>query len=465
MEDDLDFLNFDDDPMIPMSRGCAPSTYNSEASVNTFIRALREALRADKSENNCFRWLLEHDPNAPIEKIKEYLPRPNSTVGLLAITEVIAKHYEVEQTYSDVWSDMEPVSEMVISTSYNKTATVYEQGVIELINPTTGNRLTVQIETETNAPYYKVYSLEGNKETDKFLRHVIKRIRTNSLYKNKTLALEFGYSGILVPKFIKPANVGKEDVVVGKEIAEIIQSNVVDVFLRAEEYKVNKIPTKRGVLLEGPPGCGKSKLVKYINNTLEGKVTFIYVTDGVIRGASDISTIFSLARKYQPTVLVFEDIDTIGFARGTGGNSNFTSELLAQLDGLESLDNFVIVATTNHADLIDDALKNRPSRFDRRLVIDVPLDKQRGELINIFCRERDVEISAEDITVLANLTKKFSGAQLQEVVITAKMLALNKNCAVSLEDLKTSIDFVRKQFHDSKISSTDDSVGFRKNRT
>ena len=448
-EDDADDLSANNSGPVPYE------------SVQKFISELRESLRGDKKNNNFFRFLLEKNPKAAIEKSKAYLAKL-SVISLLAIQRVIEKEYIIHETWQDPWEDVEPASEIEVTTGFEKEVTCYEHGILELVNKKTKNHLTVFINTETNAPFYKTYSIAGTGESNLFLKRVEKSIKKNNLYKNKTFTLEKSYNVGLIPKFLKGANVTHADVIIPSDIADIIQANVIDIFEREDEYRAAKIPLKRGILMEGPPGNGKTTIVKFIETRLAGKVTIIYVTDGAIQGASDIAEVYHLARDYAPSIVVLEDIDTIGLTRERGSNS-FTSELLGQLDGLEELNGVVTLATTNHADLIDDALKNRPSRFDRRLQIPLPSEIARKTMLTRFLKEKDIDLTEQEITSLSgSVTKDFSGAMLKEVAITAKMLMVQNNLeAINIDTMNEAIKIIKDTFHDSKISSKSTTLGFR----
>jgi SpoVK/Ycf46/Vps4 family AAA+-type ATPase len=438
------------------------SNFVSQKSIQEFISALREELRGDEKDNNLFRFITEkNDDGKSIEKSKSYLAKLG-IVTLVALKRVVDKYYTVNETWQEVWEDFEPASEIEITTDYEKYLTCFEHGVIELTNKKTGNRLTLYINTETSPSYYKIYSIEGNKECKLFIKRVNKSIKENNLYKNKTFSLEKSYSVGLIPKFLKSSTTTKGDIIISSEVADVLQANVIDIFEREEEYRAAKIPLKRGVILEGPPGNGKTTIIKYIETHLAGKVTIIYVTDGAIGGPADISEIYNLARNFSPSIVVLEDIDTIGLTRERGSNS-FTSELLGQLDGLEALEGVVTIATTNHADLIDDALKNRPSRFDRRLKIPMPNEDARMKMLTRFLKEKDICLTEEEINTLSkNATKDFSGAMLKEAVITSKMLMIqNKLKIITQNTLIQAFDVIRKTFYDSKVSNLNVNVGFR----
>ncbi len=430
-------------------------------SIDRFISQLRESLRGDKKDNNLFRFLLEKNPDAEIEKSKAYLSKLN-IITLLAIQRVLQKHYEIHDTWQDPWEDVEAANEVEVTVGYDKFVTCYEHGVIELTNKKTNNRLTMFINTDTNKSFYKVYSIDGTGEAALLVKRVEQSVKKNNLYKNKTFTLERVYGLGLIPKFMKGSTTTAQDVIIPKDINDVIQANVIDIFERADEYNKAKIPLKRGVMLEGPPGNGKTTLVKYLENRLAGKVTIIYVTDGAIGGASDITSIYTLARDYAPSLVILEDIDTIGLTREKGANS-FTSELLGQLDGFEVLEGVVTLATTNHANLIDDALKNRPSRFDRRLKIPMPGEEAREAMLTRFLKDKDIVLSQEDIKFLSGKhTKELSGAMLKEAVISAKMIALQTGVGtVTIDVMKEAVALIRSTFHDSSASSSIVQLGFR----
>ena len=418
--------------------------------VSEFTSALRKSLLEDKKRNNCLKFLFEEYGNdIKIETLKSYfeclLP-----IGLLAIKRVINKHYEMVETYIDTWDDSEPGSEVDIPVAFQEEETVIECGIIELINKETKNKLTLKIATETSKPYFKVYSSNGNNECKLFIKKVKKAFKSEDIYKNKTFVLEKYYNLGLVPKFIKEVEFDTSSIILPPHIIEEVHSNIINIISKSEEYKKEGIPTKRGVLLEGPPGAGKTTLLKYINALLQGKATFIYITDGVIEQSKDIGDIFDFAREYQPTVLDFEDIDIIGAARESY-KSNFTAELLGQLDGLEILNEFAIVATTNHPDMIDDALKNRPNRFDRRLKIELPDADGRFKLLSLFLKNIKLDLTTDEILNIVNNTKNFSGAILKELIITAQIQSFKDKTPITVNSVLDAISYIKEQYYDSPI--------------
>jgi hypothetical protein len=158
-----------------------------------------------------------------------------------------------------------------------------------------------------------------------------------------------------------------------------IEQNTVEVFRRREAFRRNGVPFKRGIILHGAPGTGK---------TLVGKVlaglklaTFIYVTAADMSGLESVRSIFDLARRLSPTILFFEDIDLFADDRSSYCSKAMLGEILAQLDGFESNDGLVFIATTNDLAAIDPAIRERPSRFDALIHLDLPSREARRNIL------------------------------------------------------------------------------------
>ena len=177
----------------------------------------------------------------------------------------------------------------------------------------------------------------------------------------------------------------------------------------------------KGILLFGPPGCGKSLMMKALAN--EAKINFIYVNVSDIMskwyGESEarLRELFANARKNAPCILFFDEIDTIGVKRESHTGDSVTPRLLSlmlsEIDGLSSEDGVIIVGSTNVPHLLDKALL-RAGRFDKLIYVGVPDKKARKEILQIHCKGKPLA-SDVDFDRLAEMTERFTGADLANV--------------------------------------------------
>ena len=198
-----------------------------------------------------------------------------------------------------------------------------------------------------------------------------------------------------------------------------------------EVFEQMDIEAAKGVLMYGPPGTGKTLMAKAVAN--ESQSNFISIKGPELLnkfvGESEkgVRDIFSKARENAPTVVFFDEIDSIAGerGRGTGGGSEVgervVSQLLTELDGLEELEDVVVIATTNRPDLIDNALL-RPGRLDRHVHVPVPDEEAREKIFEVHTRSKPL---ADDVDLewLAGETEGFVGADIEALVREASMTA------------------------------------------
>ena len=165
-------------------------------------------------------------------------------------------------------------------------------------------------------------------------------------------------------QFIKIDTVGWDDVVLSPEQRKSFDRNIVKFIENIELYDEKKLPTSRGCLLTGPPGTGKTLTCSAIMNQVDS--TIIYITSDDITDRGQISELYDIARKVSPTIVVVEDIDTLGGIdrNRAGGDHPILGEFLNCLAGVESNSGVVTIATTNYPEYLDKALVDRPGRFD-----------------------------------------------------------------------------------------------------
>ena len=208
-----------------------------------------------------------------------------------------------------------------------------------------------------------------------------------------------------------------------------------------------KIP--KGVLLVGPPGCGKTLIAKAIAG--EADVPFFSVSGSefvemfVGVGASRVRDLFDQARKYAPCIVFIDEIDAVGRYRGAGiggghdEREQTLNQLLVEMDGFDPHTGIIIIAATNRPDILDPALL-RPGRFDRRIVVGLPDTKEREEILKLHAKGKPLTEEV-NLTAIAQQTAGFTGADLENLLNEAALIAVRKGQEkITQKEIEEAID-------------------------
>ncbi|MBX0303393.1 CDC48 family AAA ATPase [Haloarcula salinisoli] len=216
-------------------------------------------------------------------------------------------------------------------------------------------------------------------------------------------------------------------------------------------FEAMDLDAAKGVLLYGPPGTGKTLLAKAVAN--EAQSNFISVKGPELLnkfvGESEkgVREVFAKARENAPTVVFFDEIDSIAGERGggqtdSGVGERVVSQLLTELDGIEEMEDVVVVATTNRPDLIDSALL-RPGRLDRHVHVPVPDEEARRAIFSVHTRDKPLA-DGVDLNSLARRTDGYVGADIEAVCREASMAATREFInSVDPEEIGDSVSNVR----------------------
>ncbi|HDN76221.1 MAG TPA: AAA family ATPase [Acidilobales archaeon] len=231
-----------------------------------------------------------------------------------------------------------------------------------------------------------------------------------------------------------------------KELREVVELPL----KHPEIFEELGIEPPKGILLYGPPGCGKTLLAKAVAG--ESNATFISLVASELaqkfvgEGARIVRELFKLARRKAPAIIFIDEIDAIAAKRldvGTSGEREIhrtLTQLLAELDGFKPLDRVKVIAATNRIDILDPALL-RPGRFDR--IIEVPLPDFRGRIEIFKIHTRRMKVKDIDYNKLAKLTEGATGADIKTICTEAGYFAIRAGRSyVTMEDFIKAIDKV-----------------------
>lgn len=243
-----------------------------------------------------------------------------------------------------------------------------------------------------------------------------------------------------------------------KEIVDFLRDN--------KKYTEIGARIPKGVLLLGPPGTGKTLLARAVAG--EAKVPFFSISGSdfvemfVGVGASRVRDLFEQAKKNAPAIIFIDEIDAVGRQRGAGlggghdEREQTLNQLLVEMDGFEDNNSVIVMAATNRRDILDPALL-RPGRFDRQILVGYPDVKGREAILKVHTRNKPLAPDV-DLETIAKSTVGFTGADLENLVNEASLLAARKNKkAITKDELEeASIKVVAGPEKKSKVITEDE---------
>lgn len=278
-----------------------------------------------------------------------------------------------------------------------------------------------------------------------FLWRMMRNVRSG-----QDQAMNFGRSRARVSRDMERPQVSFEDVAGADEAKEELKE-IVEFLKEPEKFIRLGARVPKGVLMVGPPGTGKTLMARAVAGeagapffSISGS-EFVEMFVGV--GASRVRDLFERAKAEAPAIIFIDEIDAVGRQRGAGlggghdEREQTLNQILVEMDGFENDSNVIIIAATNRPDILDPALM-RPGRFDRKVTMDNPDVGGREEILRVHSRGKPLAPDVDN-NAIAKITAGFSGADLENLVNEAAILAARRNKkSIGMSEMQESMERV-----------------------
>ena len=295
-------------------------------------------------------------------------------------------------------------------------------------------------------------------EAEKFLLDLDMSIEENDIYYGKCLSFLRGSLG-----FTKIRNTGWDEIVLKPVIIQEIRDNSIGVIANMDKLSSLGMVPSRNIILISPPGMAKTTIFRAVSQEVED-VTRIWCTGKSVQEASDVTSLFEAARSLAPCIVFIEDMDLFGRSRGqlSDFGGHVLNEFLACLDGMHQNSGIIIMASTNDIQSMDEALVDRPGRFDVKIEIPFPDAVDRSQMLSSFLRRvnamPDGSVSRETLKTVVELTDGLTGAYIKELANATVIRAVARGnfveggIAFSADDLNSAAQQVVRNYQIGKTA-------------
>jgi cell division protease FtsH len=256
---------------------------------------------------------------------------------------------------------------------------------------------------------------------DRFFTELEERRKRLSIYRGKVIEPVVGPAGVFTIGFRAIQKVSEQDLILPEAVKDLLNRAVLGFCNHSHVLRELGIDLKRGILLHGPPGTGKTSISLYLAGRLP-QFTVCFVSGQRLLYPREVCR---MARYLQPAMIVFEDIDLVALERNANGLATVLGELMNQIDGCEPTDQVLFVMNTNSLDRLEHAVKNRPGRVDQIIDIPLPGRDERRKLLHHFARSVQVTVADWDRVLAA--TDGTTPAMIKEIVKRAAVNALERD--------------------------------------
>lgn len=277
----------------------------------------------------------------------------------------------------------------------------------------------------------------------RFLKHIEDGIARGECYRGKVLSIEdqemYNGQGLgLVVHKLRP--VGRDEVILPRRTLDLLDRNVTGFVKQRAKLAALGLSVKKGLLFYGPPGTGKTHTIHYLTQCLSGHTTFLIAAEQV----GNLSEYMTLARLFQPSLVVLEDVDLIAREREdmrSAGEEVLLNKLLNEMDGLRADAEILFILTTNRPEALESALASRPGRVDQAVEFPLPDPDGRLKLVRLYSQGVPMAAGVADLTVAR--TDKVTASFVKELMRRAIQYALSREAAelrVEAGDVTAALD-------------------------
>lgn len=275
---------------------------------------------------------------------------------------------------------------------------------------------------------------EDKDVADEFVKDIQRYIGKHNVYRGKLLSVDKGNGGPMGGagglKFHKLPKVGRDEIVLPEGLLKRIERQTIEVGQYRDSLKNAGRKLKRGILLHGKPGTGKTLTAMYLASTMEERTVMILTG----RGQGLIESSCQFARWLEPAMVIIEDVDLIAEDRTSQSNCNtaILLELMNEMDGLASDVDVLFVLTTNRPDILEPALAARPGRIDQAYEVPLPDSECRRRLFDLYSKGLKMEVNNLDVFI--KRTSGASGAFIAELLRKAALFAAPDGDEIVVKD-------------------------------
>lgn len=269
---------------------------------------------------------------------------------------------------------------------------------------------------------------DDKENIEQFFADLNASIVANDIYYKKCLSFTRGKLD-----FMPVTPTRWDQIILKDDIKNRIRQNTIGVLANSEQFTKLGMSPKRNALLISPPGMAKTTIFRAISCEINGQMTTVWCTGKSIEYPEHVTALFEAARSLTPCVVFIEDMDLFGRERiSLGSGSSILNEFLACLDGAESNTGVVVMASTNDFYSMDEALVDRPGRFDLKEEIPLPDFDDRSEMLKAFLKSYnarpDSSVTQDTWATVINMADGLTGAYIKDLADSTMIRAVNSEC-------------------------------------